>query len=64
LKDLNTLDLLQLEQRASELRRVAIRAINLLRAYGHDHLADELLEKMVGPAEIKKGNENKESKKN
>lgn len=46
--------ILQLERRASELRRIAMQALNALRMAGHDKLADELLEKMVGPAEIKK----------
>lgn len=47
-------EILQLERRASELRRIAMQALNALRMAGHDKLADELLEKMVGPAEIKK----------
>lgn len=34
----------------------------MLRACGHDKFADELLEKMVGPAEVRKGKENKENK--
>lgn len=34
----------------------------MLRACGQDKFADELLEKMVGPAEVRKGNDNKESK--
>lgn len=54
--------LLQLERRASELRRIAMQALNALRMAGHDKLADELLEKMVGPAEVRKGNDNKENK--
>lgn len=55
-------ELLQLERRVSELRRIALRAVNMLRACGHDKFADELLEKMVGPAEVRKGKENKENK--
>lgn len=45
-------EILQLERRVSELRRVALRAVNMLRACGQDKLADELLEKMIEPSEV------------
>lgn len=45
-------DILQLERRASELRRVALKAVNMLRACGQDKFADELLEKMIEPSEV------------
>jgi hypothetical protein len=47
-------EILQLERRVSELRRVTLQAINVLRACRQDTLADELLNKMLEPTEIKK----------
>lgn len=41
-----------LEKEARSLRHVAIAALNILRAYGHDKAADDLLAKLVPPASL------------
>lgn len=42
----------ELEKEARSLRHVAIAALNILRAYGHDKAADDLLAKLVPPASL------------